>query len=573
MEVTDDIYTIALHPGETQYDLYENITEVVDEFATNDQLFIARLSEAQAITLRNDSRVSGVDNMMEAAELMEDDGDNTLNAHRVRAGLTSSSSQGRGNWCLKRHTSPTNNFAAEDTDYPMGFSYPQHGGVDVDGTGVDIVACVRVVPDVTNVNYQTNFISRFERFQWNTLPGLSALSTIDYTTPGPAIDELGNQLSAIEAAAHPYRLHSEAVLAFACHNTYGWAKGAKIYLMPRSWETYAHWWEAVRLFHQAKVAAGGTVRPTVMIQSFGYSSVDHQHGFINAHFRGTDYSTYQGLNGKSNTGKFRSPADNLGMPLFIRKSNFSSMEILVANMEAQGVFNVVTNGNGNQKLDVPGGIDYNNHIWSARPGSNQVDTPITGSDTRDIWTSRQTAIAGPHTIIVGSMNSAFDSIVTGRETLASTSPKGPRIDCVMGGVNLTLKADQWGAPAGSNYRATGTSFVAPQVGGILAMILQKYPNTTQAQARKYFRDHAIGTDKLYDPGKPPISDGGDYGDPNYFITSALCGYSGNILYVDPLLSFDPSTITDTTITSPETLTTSKINFTISEINAKLASIP
>ena len=75
MEVTDDIYTIALHPGETQYDLYENITEVVDEFATNDQLFIARLSEAQAITLRNDSRVSGVDNMMEAAELMEDDGD------------------------------------------------------------------------------------------------------------------------------------------------------------------------------------------------------------------------------------------------------------------------------------------------------------------------------------------------------------------------------------------------------------------------------------------------------------------------------------------------------------------
>jgi len=106
------------------------------------------------------------------------------------------------------------------------------------------------------------------------------------------------------------------------------------------------------------------------------------------------------------------------------------------------------------------------------------------------------------------------------------------------------------------------------------MVLQKYPNTTQAQARKYFRDYAIGTDKLYDASKPPISDGGDYGDPDYFTNLGLCGYSGNILYLDPAMSFDPSTITDTTITpSTETLTTSKINFTIAEINAKLASIP
>tara|TARA_R110000751_G_scaffold93960_1_gene183425 strand:- start:1901 stop:3574 length:1674 start_codon:yes stop_codon:yes gene_type:complete len=557
MEITADTYTISLHPGETQYDLYENITEVVDEFATNDQFFIARLSEEQVITLRNDSRVIGVDNMMEAAESIEDDGDNTLSAHRVRASLSSSTTPGRGNWGLKRHTSLTNNFAAEDTDYAMGFSYPQTAaGADIDGTGVDIVACLGQVPDVTNLGYQTNSVSRIERFQWNTLPGLSALSAIDYTTPG-------------QTASSSSRIHSEAVLAFACHNTYGWAKGAKIYIMPRSWETYAHWWEAVRLFHQAKVAAGGTVRPTVMIQSFGYNWYEAQYGFINVHFRGTDYNSHRGLNGKSGARSRMNETDSFGMPFTIRRSAYVTMETLVANMENQGVFNVVTNGNGNQKLDVPGGVDYNNHIWSARAIASWQSTP----PNPPFYTSRQTAQAGPHTIIVGSMQSAFDSIITGRETLSATSPRGPRVDCVMGGVNLTLKADEWGGPAGSNYRANGTSFVAPQVGGILAMVLQKYPNTTQAQARKYFRDHAIGTDKLYDPGKPPISDGGDYGDPNHFATMSLCGYSGNILYVDPLLSFDPSTITDTTITSPETLSTSKINFTVAEINAKLASIP
>ena len=557
MEVADDIYTIALHPGETQYDLYENITEVVDEFATNDQIFVARLSEAQLNLLRNDDRVIGVDNMAEM--VIEEDADNTLPANRTRAGRNSinqnvfpyaPATNPIGNWALKRHMSPTNNFAEEDTNYPMGFSYPQHGGVDVDGTGVDIVACIGHVPDITNDGYKTNGVSRIQQFQWNTLPGLTDKATIDYNTPESS--PLG-------------RSHAETVLAMACHNTYGWAKGARIYIMPRSWESNAYWWEAVRLFHKSKVDAGN-VRPTIWVSSFGYSYGSHVFGFNNIHFRGSDYNTHRGLSGLSSVGQYAG-WDNFGMPISLRRSHYTTIKTLATNMENEGVFNVVTPGNKNQKNDLPGGIDYDNHVWGAYETS-QPNPPN--------YACRETALAGPNTIIVGNMQSAFNSIVPGKETLWATSNKGPRIDCVMGATNLLMDRSTWGHIGESQryYNATGTSFAAPQVAGILAMVLQKYPNTTQAQARKYFRDYAIGTDKLYDAPKPPISDGGDYGDPDYFTNLGLCGYSGNILYLDPAMSFDPSTITDTTITpSTETLTTSKINFTISEINAKLASIP
>jgi len=544
MEITDDTYVIALHPGENQNDFYGMVTEVVDEFITNDQIFVARLSDTQVIALGNDDRVIGIDNMAEMDASIEEDADNTLPANRASPYNTSSIYVDRGNWALHRHTSLTNNFTAENTDHTMSFTYPQDGGVDVDGTGVDIVACIQGVPDITNAGYKDSGVSRIQEYQWNTLTGLSGQATIDYNTKTPGD-------------------HGEAVLAFACHNTYGWAKGAKIYIMPRTWESNVYWWEAVRLFHKAKVDAGGSVRPTVFIASFGYSSGHGQFGFRKIQFRGTDYTTARGLLGMSRSGPFQAWKD-FGMPIAIRLSEQDTVKTLVTNMENEGVFNVISAGNKAQKHDVPGGPDYDNTIWGGREATEP-------SPPR--YTNRDSALAGPNTIIVGNMNSAFNSIVSGKETLWDTSSKGPRVDCVMGGANLTLDKTHWGSTG--DYVASGTSFTAPQVAGILAMVLQKYPSTTQAQARKYFREHAIGTDTLYDPGISPTSDAGDYGDPEYFGNPlALNGYSGNILYLDPAMAFDPSTITNTTIIYPtETLVSSKLNYTISQINQKLSTLP
>jgi len=317
MIFTDDTYSIALQPGETQNDFYGNVIEIVDEFVTNDQIFVARLSESQVIALRNDDRVIGVDNIMETIASEEDDADNTLDARRTSHGAVGTSpgyNPDKGNWNLHRHTSLTQNFAAMDTDYTMSFSYPQDGGVDVDGTGVDMVALISGVPDITNAGYKTGGTTRIENFQWNTLTGLSALASIDYTT----------------ASASD---HAEAVLALACHNTYGWAKGAKIYIMPRTWENYTRWWEAIRLFHKAKVDAGGTVRPTVVFAAFGYSADSLPSSAI--HFRGTTYATYRG-EGASVLSQQKSYLP-IGLHGNFRMSDYFTVKTLVANMEAEGV--------------------------------------------------------------------------------------------------------------------------------------------------------------------------------------------------------------------------------------------
>ena len=106
-----------------------------------------------------------------------------------------------------------------------------------------------------------------------------------------------------------------------------------------------------------------------------------------------------------------------------------------------------------------------------------------------------------------------------------------------------------------------------------ACVLGKYPTTTPAQLRKYFRDHAVGTDTLYDTGTQPIPSSNVGDSPYYSDTLGLRGYSGKIAYLDPNLAFNPSTISNTSITSTETVSAdNKINYTIAQINTKLGSV-
>jgi hypothetical protein len=123
------------------------------------------------------------------------------------------------------------------------------------------------------------------------------------------------------------------------------------------------------------------------------------------------------------------------------------------------------------------------------------------------------------------------------------------------------------------YEADGTSFASPNLGGMAACVLGKYPTTTPAQLRKYFRDHAVGTDTLYDTGTQPMPSSNAGDSPYYSDTLGLRGYSGKIAYLDPNLTINPSEILDTSITSTETVSSNnKINYTIAQINTKLGSI-
>ena len=109
-----------------------------------------------------------------------------------------------------------------------------------------------------------------------------------------------------------------------------------------------------------------------------------------------------------------------------------------------------------------------------------------------------------------------------------------------------------------------------------SLVLEKYPTTTPAQMRKFFREEAISSEKLYDGKTELTTDLGDFGDPEYFGDGLSCqGYSSNITYLDPTLPFDPSTqyASDVTITYPaDTTTTQSLSYTVAQINTKLASL-
>ena len=237
---------------------------------------------------------------------------------------------------------------------------------------------------------------------------------------------------------------------------------------------------------------------------------------------------------------------------------------------AEGVHYVSSAGNETMKICLPDNIDYNNaYFGMERWGQRNLK----GHYYNRGWRGH-----GDHTIVVAAIDSGYDhpshrSITGGKEVIAAFSNRGDRCDTAAAGHNIPLLL--LGCEESATYIFGGTSAACPMVGGLLACVLEKYPTTTPAQLRKFVREQMISSEKLYDPGDVPGEFSRD-GDPYYFQNPfGLQGYSGNIAYLDPAIPFDPSTITDTSITavaSEQTGTNKKLNFTVDQINTKLASI-
>ncbi len=242
----------------------------------------------------------------------------------------------------------------------------------------------------------------------------------------------------------------------------------------------------------------------------------------------------------------------------------------IEEMTAAGVHHVSAAGNYNNKIALSDNIDYNNGVITLFPlpygsGAGEYYRP---------WVFYPLHRPDLHqqgdTIVCASLGSQFsvDSNLNNKETMSYFSSRGDRVDTCAAGENIYMTLYTNGS-----YEASGTSFASPNVGGMAACVLGRYPTTTPAQLRKYFREHAIGTDTLYDTGTQPAASS-NIGDAPYFEDAlGLKGYSGNIAYLDPLIAFDPRTISDTSITSTETVSSNnKVNFTVSQINTKLSNI-
>jgi subtilisin family serine protease len=176
-------------------------------------------------------------------------------------------------------------------------------------------------------------------------------------------------------------------------------------------------------------------------------------------------------------------------------------------------------------------------------------------------------------VVVANLSSRFDTWANNQEELYNSSNRGPRCDTSACGF-LRIGSGLFGA---TTYTGQGTSFSAPNVAGMAALILEKYPTTTPYQMRRFFRETAVSSANMY-TGKTTYATGlGNYGDPEYFSDGiALQGFSGNIAYLDPTLPDDPTALFPSsgsyTYPAEPTAENQGIGFTTAQINTKLASI-
>jgi subtilisin family serine protease len=146
---------------------------------------------------------------------------------------------------------------------------------------------------------------------------------------------------------------------------------------------------------------------------------------------------------------------------------------------ADGIIMVGAAGNDFTKIDVVGGTDYNNRFVST-------------FNYRYHEGSSPTSAAG--CICVGAINSLVN------EAKATFSNCGPRVDIYAPGVNIMsslniINSDWPGAndPRNATYKigkAQGTSMASPQVCGVLACVLEVYPNLTPAKALEYLTTYS-----------------------------------------------------------------------------------
>ena len=270
--------------------------------------------------------------------------------------------------------------------------------------------------------------------------------------------------------------HGAHVAGTVAGNTQGWARAANIYnINPYSTDPNnlndELLFDYIRAFHNNKQTnpVTGRPNPTICNNSWGYGYELDITQITNIYYRGAyvggaPYTQATLLNyGIFSSGGFA-----------YTTARYAAVEADITDAMNDGIIMVGAAGNSYAKIDVPGGVDYDNfYVWSGFA----------------VYYHRGGAPSStPNLIEVGAVGS------TASETKASFSMTGPGVDVYAPGQNIISSfnsATSYGGVADSrdaNYylgKISGTSMASPQVCGVLACVLETYPHYRQTDLRNY----------------------------------------------------------------------------------------
>lgn len=455
--MSEKTYIIAMEKGQPKDQLKDELTaesgndyvpartvDIVEPRNGSKRHFVMALTDAEADTLKTDPRVNSVHEPIAWDDDMLD-----FEVNNRSSWVRSSSSTTHNNWGLLRHIEETNGWGSSVTGTRSTEKYTGH----LDGTGVDVVVHEGGVARPDHEQFKdAGGTTRYNQLQWNTLPNMSSANTINY---GGTVDA-----------------HATHVLGTMGGLTVGWAPGAQLYSCPvNSLGSSIFWFDAVKEFHKAKtVQANGYKRPTVVNMSWGYKT--YLTNITGINFRGSSVGTTPG----TSNGIIGDPTDRVNCPIY-------GFESEIDEMHEEGIIITKSGGNQYQKLDIDGGIDYNNYMTrSITTGNVSAGQPL--------YYNRGSSNRSTDTIVVGNMSS---SLYSSTEATNDASEKGPRVDVWAAGTSIVSSGNA-SDTAYLNY--SGTSMAAPQVAGMCALLVQMNPGMSPASVREWVINNAK-TDLLY----------------------------------------------------------------------------
>lgn len=271
--------------------------------------------------------------------------------------------------------------------------------------------------------------------------------------------------------------HGAHVAGTVAGNTQGWARQANIYCIspystnPNAFNTL-FLIDYIREFHRTKTInpATGRKNPTLTNHSWGYGISGAISSITSITLRGTNTAGPFTASTLTNTYGI----DNNGTDTFYAPYVYDALEADIQDAIAEGIIFVGAASNDYMKIDILGGLDYDNRMFT---------TSFSHYYHRGATPGRAANV-----ICVGAVG-----ILT-NDSKATFSNCGPRIDIfapgsyILSSFNTTTSFGGTTDARNASYKIgkiSGTSMASPQVCGLLACALEVYPNMTPAQALAY----------------------------------------------------------------------------------------